>query len=285
VGQTPNHRPVCGTREVLVGCAVRKLFSGISRYLRKAVAAVDLQGKVALVTGGAVRVGKAIALALAQAGADVAFSYHSSAEEAQQTKQELEAFGHRVYAQKADAGNVSDCRALVERTVATLGRLDVLVNSASLWKRTKFADLTEADWDLVTDILLKGTVFTSHAAAPYLAAHGDGAIVNITDLSAYIPFPNHVAHSAGKAGVLNLTRSLAIELAPRVRVNAIAPGPVLPPPVYGTRQIQATADRTLLKRWGTAEDVAEAVVFLVRANFVTGTVIEVDGGEHLACRH
>lgn len=246
---------------------------------------MDLQGKVALVTGGAVRVGKAITLALAKAGADVAFSYHSSAEEAEQTKRELEAFGRRAFAQKADAGKVSECRALVEGTVEALGRLDVLVNSASLWKRTKFAELTEADWDLVTDILLKGTVFTSHAAAPHLAAHDDGAIVNITDLSAYIPFPNHIAHSAGKAGVLNLTKSLAIELAPRVRVNAIAPGPVLPPPVYGEKQIQAGADHTLLKRWGTAEDVAEAVVFLARASYITGTVIDVDGGEHLACRH
>ncbi len=165
-----------------------------------------------------------------------------------------------------------------------LGRLDILVNSASLWKRTPFAELTEADWDAVTDILLKGAAFTSHAAAPHLAEHGDGAIVNIVDLSAFVPFPNFVAHSVGKAGLLNLTKSLAIELAPHVRVNAIAPGPVLPPPNYGEKQIQAAADRTLLGRWGSPEDVAEAVVFLVRANYITGTVIEVDGGEHLAWR-
>jgi pteridine reductase len=245
---------------------------------------VDLRGKVALVTGGAVRVGKAIALAFAQAGADVAFSYHTSAAEAEQTQREIEALGRRVYAQQADLGKVPECVALVAGTVASLGRLDVLLNSASLWKRTRFTDLNEADWNMVTGILLKGVVFTSHAAAPYLAAHGDGAIVNITDLSAYVPFPNFIAHSAGKAGVLNLTKSLALELAPSVRVNAIAPGPVLAPEGYSVKQVQAAADRTLLGRWGSAEDVAEAAVFLARASYITGTVIEVDGGEHLGWR-
>jgi NAD(P)-dependent dehydrogenase (short-subunit alcohol dehydrogenase family) len=245
---------------------------------------VELHGKVALVTGGAVRVGKAIALAFAYAGADVAFSYHSSGAEADQTKREIETLGRRAYAAQADSGNVADCRRLVAETVDALGRLDVLVNNASLWKRTRFAELTEADWDTVTNILLKGAAFTSHAAAPHLSAHGDGAIVNIIDLSAFIPFPNFIAHSAGKAGLLNITRSLAIELAPVVRVNAVAPGPVLPPPNYSEKQIRAAAERTLLGRWGRAEDVAEAVVFLARAPFVTGTVVEVDGGEHLAWR-
>jgi NAD(P)-dependent dehydrogenase (short-subunit alcohol dehydrogenase family) len=245
---------------------------------------LDLNGKAALVTGGAVRIGKAIALALARAGADVAFSYHSSAEEAVQTRQEIEALGRRALAIKANAGKVAECRSLVEATVETLGRLDVLVNSASLWKRTRFAELTEADWDTVTGILLKGAAFTSHAAAPHLAAHGDGAIVNIADLSAFVPFPNFIAHSVGKAGVVNLTKSLALELAPTVRVNAIAPGPVLPPPGYAEKQMQAAAARTLLQTWGSPKDVAEAVVFLVKANYITGVVLEVDGGEHLAWR-
>lgn len=245
---------------------------------------MNLQGKVALVTGGAVRVGKAIALALAQAGADIALSYHSSADEADATRREIEALGRRAFATQADSGKVADCRRLVAETVGALGRLDVLINNASLWKRTRFAELTEEDWDAVTNILLKGAAFTAHAAAPHLAANGDGAIVNIVDLSAFVPFPNFIAHSTGKAGLLNMTRSLAIELAPAVRVNAVAPGPVLPPPNYSKKQIQAAADRTLLGRWGTAEDVAQAALYLVQAPFVTGTVIEVDGGEHLAWR-
>lgn len=243
-----------------------------------------LSGKVALVTGGAVRVGKAIALALARAGADIAFSYNSSADAATETRQEIEALGRRAFARQTDAGNVAECHELVDATVAQFGRLDVLVNSASLWKRTKFAELKEEEWDLVTGILLKGAAFTSHAAAPHLAAHGDGAIVNIIDLSAFVPFPNLTAHSVGKAGLLNLTSGMAIELAPAVRVNAVAPGPVLPPPNYTEKQVQVAAGRTLLGRWGSAEDVAEAVVFLAQANFITGTVIEVDGGEHIAWR-
>ena len=245
---------------------------------------MDLHGKVALVTGGAVRVGKAIALSLAEAGADVAFSYHSSGDEVDETRREIEALGRRAFATQVDLGKVADCRRLVAETLPALGRLDVLVNNASLWKRTRFAELTEEDWDTVTNILLKGAAFTSHAAAPHLSASGDGAIVNIVDLSAFVPFPNFIAHSTGKAGLLNMTRSLAIELAPAVRVNAVAPGPVLPPPNYSEKQIQAAAERTLLGRWGRAEDVAEAVVYLARARYVTGAVIEVDGGEHLAWR-
>ncbi len=245
---------------------------------------MELHGKVALVTGGAVRVGKAIALTLARAGADIAFSYHSSADAARETQQELELLGRHALAQQADAGSVAACRRLVDATVAHFGRLDVLVNSASLWKRTKFAELKEEEWDQVTDILLKGSAFTSHSAAPHLAAHGDGAIVNIVDLSAFVPFPNLTAHSVGKAGLLNLTYGMAMELAPAVRVNAVAPGPVLPPPGYTEKQMQAAAARTLLGRWGSPQDVAEAVLFLVQASFITGTVIEVDGGEHIAWR-
>lgn len=245
---------------------------------------MDLHGKVALVTGGAVRVGKAIAIALARSGADIAYSYHSSGDAARETQQELESLGRRVLARQADAASVRECHELVEAVVSEFGRLDVLVNSASLWKRTKFAELKEEDWDQVLDIMLKGSTFTSHAAAPHLAAHGDGAIVNIVDLSAFVPFPNLTAHSVGKAGLLNLTYGMAMELAPAVRVNAVAPGLVLPPPNYTEKQIRDAAARNLLGRWGNAQDVASAVLFLVQADFITGTVIEVDGGEHIAWR-
>lgn len=242
---------------------------------------MDLHGKVALVTGGAVRVGKAIALALAQEGADIAFSYNSSAGPAEETAREIEALGRRTFYRQADVAYVDQCKALVGETIATLGRLDVLVNSASLWHKTPLAQLTEADWDYVTSIILKGSLFTAQAAADQLGASGEGLIVNIIDLSSYKPFPNFVAHSAAKAGLLNLTYSLALSLAPNVRVNAIAPGPVLPPPNYTEQQIAATAKRTLLGRWGTAEDVAEAVVYFAKASYVTGAVLHVDGGEHL----
>lgn len=245
---------------------------------------MDLNGKAALVTGGAVRVGKAIALALAQAGADVAINYHSSAAAAMTTVAEIEALGRRAAAIRADVAQGSQVKALVDEAVARLGRLDVLVNSASLWRKTPWAELDEAAWDQLVDIALKGPFLCAKAAAPHLTAHGDGAIINIVDLSAFVPFPNFMPHSAAKAGLVNLTYALAMELAPAVRVNAIAPGPVLPPPDYTDAQVQTVAKHTLLGRWGTAADVAQAVIFLAQASYITGVVLPVDGGEHLARR-
>ena len=245
---------------------------------------MDLNGKAALVTGGAVRVGKAIALALAAAGADVVINYHSSADAAIETVAEIEALGRRALAVMADVSQGSQVQTLVDAAVERLGRLDVLVNSASLWRRTPWAELDEAAWDQLVDIALKGPFLCARAAAPHLTAHGDGAIVNIVDLSAIIPFRNYLPHSAAKAGLVNLTYSLARELAPAVRVNAIAPGPVLPPPEYTEQQVQAAARRTLIGRWGTAEDVAQAAVFLTQAPYITGVMLPVDGGERLAGR-
>ena len=242
---------------------------------------MDLHGKVALVTGGAVRVGKAIALALADAGADIAFSYNSSMDAAVATAEAIEMRGRQALAFRADQSQAEQVAALVGATVAQWGRLDVLVNSASLWLRTPWAELDEAAWDHLLDINLKGPFLCARAAAPHVAAHGDGAIVNIVDLSAAVPFPNYMPHSTAKAGLWNLTQALAMELAPAVRVNAVAPGPVLPPPEYTQKQIAATARRTLLGRWGCAEDVAQAVVFLAQAPYITGVLLPVDGGEHL----
>jgi pteridine reductase len=246
---------------------------------------MDLRDKVALVTGGAIRIGRAIALALADAGADVVVNYNTSADAARMTATDIEARGRRALIYRADVSQGDQVQSLVDAAVARFGRLDVLVNSASLWRRTPWAELDEAAWDQLLDIDLKGPFLCAKAAAPHLAAHGDGAIVNIVDLSAWVPFPNYLPHSAAKAGLLNLTYALAMELAPAVRVNAIAPGPVLPPPDYTQKQLEATARRTPLGRWGTPEDVAQAVVFLAQAGYVTGAVLPVDGGERLGGRH
>jgi NAD(P)-dependent dehydrogenase (short-subunit alcohol dehydrogenase family) len=245
---------------------------------------MDLLGKVALVTGGAIRVGKAIALELADAGANIAINYHSSGAAATETASEIEAKGRRVLPFRADLAQAEQVQALVVAVTAQFGRLDVLVNSASVWQRTPWAELDEADWDRSLEVDLKGAFLCAKAAAPHLAAHGDGAIVNIVDLSAFVPFPNMLAHSVAKAGLLNMTYALAMELAPEVRVNAVAPGPVLPPPDYDAKLIAATARRTLLGRWGAPKDVAQAVVFLVQASFITGVVLPVDGGERLRGR-
>jgi NAD(P)-dependent dehydrogenase (short-subunit alcohol dehydrogenase family) len=245
---------------------------------------MELQGKAALVTGGAIRVGKAIALALADAGANILLNYHSSASEAMETAAEIESMGRQVLALRADVSQTAQVQALISAGIARFGRLDVLVNSASVWRRTPWADLDEGAWDQAFATDLRGAFLCARAAAPHLAAHADGAIVNIVDLSALVPFPNMMAHSAAKAGLLNMTYALAMELAPSVRVNAIAPGPVLPPPGYDAKLLEVTAQRTLLGRWGTPDDVAQAVVFLVRAPYITGVLLPVDGGERLRSR-
>jgi NAD(P)-dependent dehydrogenase (short-subunit alcohol dehydrogenase family) len=245
---------------------------------------MDLNGKVALVTGGAVRVGRAIALAFAQAGADLVINYNSSDVEARKTEAHMVALGRQALAVKADVSQADQVQRLIDAAVAKFGRLDVLVNSASLWKDTPWPEATEADWDLLQGVAAKGAFLCAKAAAPYLSAHGDGAIVNIVDLSALVPFPGFVAHSAAKAGLLNLTYALAMEMAPAVRVNAVAPGAVLPPPGYTQEQIALAKKSTLLQRWGTAEDVARTVVFLAESPYITGALIPVDGGEMLAWR-
>jgi len=245
---------------------------------------MELRGKVALVTGGAIRVGRAIALGLADAGADIVLSYHSSNAAAMETAAVIETRGQEALPVQADVSQVQQVQALIASAIVRFGRLDLLVNSASVWRRTPWAELDEAAWDQLLDTDLKGAFLCARAAAPHLAAHADGAIVNIVDLSAFVPFPNMLPHSVAKAGLLNMTYALAMELAPAVRVNAVAPGPVLPPPDFDAQQIAATARRTLLGRWGRPEDVAEAVVFLARASYITGVVLPVDGGERLRGR-
>jgi NAD(P)-dependent dehydrogenase (short-subunit alcohol dehydrogenase family) len=245
---------------------------------------MELRGKVALVTGGAIRVGRAIALGLADAGADIVLSYHSSNAAAMETAAVIETRGQEALPVQADVSQVQQVQALISSAIVRFGRLDLLVNSASVWRRTPWAELDEAAWDQLLDTDLKGAFLCARAAAPHLAAHADGAIVNIVDLSAFVPFPNMLPHSVAKAGLLNMTYALAMELAPAVRVNAVAPGPVLPPPDFDAQQIAATSRRTLLGRWGRPEDVAEAVVFLARASYITGVVLPVDGGERLRGR-
>jgi NAD(P)-dependent dehydrogenase (short-subunit alcohol dehydrogenase family) len=245
---------------------------------------MELRGKVALVTGGAIRVGRAIALGLADAGADIVLNYRSSAAAAMETAAAIEAKGQQALAVQADVSQAGQVQSLVASAIGRFGRLDLLVNSASMWRRTPWAELDEAAWDQLLDTDLKGAFLCAKAAAPHLAAHAEGAIVNIVDLSALVPFPNMLPHSVAKAGLLNLTYALAIELAPAVRVNAVAPGPVLPPLDYDAQQMAATARRTLLGHWGKPEDVAQAVVFLAQASYITGVVLPVDGGERLRGR-
>jgi 3-oxoacyl-[acyl-carrier protein] reductase/pteridine reductase len=237
------------------------------------------QGKTALITGGAHRVGKAITLALARAGANVVINYHSSAGAAEDTAAEAGALGVGTLIAQADVSQRQQVEAMVTDAKNRFGPIDILVNSASRFEKTPFPTQDASAWHRVVDILIHGSFYCANAVAPLMLEGGEGAIINIVDLSAWKPWPNFAAHGVGKAGLMALTRQLALELAPTVRVNAVAPGRVLPPPGYSEAQIERTARRTLLNRWGVADDVAQAVMYLIQADFVTGEVIVVDGGE------
>jgi NAD(P)-dependent dehydrogenase (short-subunit alcohol dehydrogenase family) len=239
---------------------------------------MEPHGRTALVTGGAHRVGRAFSLALAEAGADVVVNYHSSADEAERTVADIEALGRRAVAIRADVSDTGDVARLVAGCEQHFGGLDILVNSASLFERQRFADITEADWERVLGVNLKGPFFLSQAAAPLLRRGDGGVIVNIVDLSALQPWPSFAHHAVSKAGLLHLTRVLARALAPEIRVNAIAPGTVLPP---GGTAGEEGSERRVLEREGRPDDVVAALLYLVRSDFVTGEHLVVDGGRML----
>ena len=239
-----------------------------------------LSGKTALITGAARRVGAAIARALHGAGASVVLHYRSSAEDAAELAQEL----NRARAGSAslvsgDLLELDTLPALARSAAEAFGGLDVLVNNASTFYPTPVGDITEIDWDDLIGTNLKAPLFLSQAVAPALHTNR-GLIVNLADIHGMRPLRRHPVYSIAKAGLIMLTRSLARELGPHVRVNAIAPGPVLWPEDGLDTALQAEIiDRTALKRPGSAEDVARAVLFFAtEAPYITGQVLAIDGG-------
>ena len=244
-----------------------------------------MQGKVVLITGGAKRVGAAICRHLHSAGANLMLHYRVSAGEARLLQAEL---NHQrkdsVALIQADLLDVAKLPAMVEQTVQSFGRLDALVNNASSFFQTPVGEITAAAWEDLIGTNLRAPLFLSQAAAPALKK-SQGAIVNITDIHAEPPLKNYVVYSVAKAGLVGLTRSLARELAPEVRVNAVAPGPILWPDdeTFDELSRQRIISHTPLKREGTPEDIAKAVHFLLaEATYVTGETINVDGGRHVA---
>jgi NAD(P)-dependent dehydrogenase (short-subunit alcohol dehydrogenase family) len=237
-----------------------------------------LSGQVALVTGGAHRVGKAIALALARAGADLTIHYHRSAAAARDTANEISALGRRALVVGADLGDVAAITHLFGAVEREFGGLDVLVNSASVFEATDFLSMTPQQWDLTLDVNLRGPAFCSQAAARLMLPRGGGNIVNIADVIGLQPWPRFPHHSVAKSGLIMLTQVLAATLAPTIRVNAVAPGPVLKPPGMPDERWREIGAASLLGRPGQATDVAEAVLFLVRSAYITGEVLVVDGG-------
>lgn len=241
----------------------------------------SLTGKVVLLTGAARRVGAAMARRLHGAGADLMLHYRSSERDAQALQRELNAVRANsvalIQADLKDAGGLGE---MVKNTVARFRRIDALVNNASTFYPTPIGEITPAQWDDLIGSNLKAPLFLCQAAAPHLRKTG-GSIVNIADIHAERPLKNYVVYSIAKAGLLGLTRSLARELGPEVRVNAIAPGAILWPEndAFDAVSRQRIISNTLLRRMGEPEDIAKAVYYLVaEAPYVTGQVLAVDGG-------
>ena len=245
---------------------------------------MDLTSKVALITGGK-RIGAVVARELAARGVDVALSYARSKVEAEQAAESVRAAKRRAVIFAADLSQPAAAAALVQSVVDTFGRLDILINMASVYVQKPFAGLTVADWNAAIDVDLRAAFLCSHAAAPHMRAQGGGRIINFSDWVAKSGRPRYsgyLPYYVAKAGVIALTEALALELAAdNILVNAIAPGPIVAPPGTTAAEIKAVEDATPLGRWGGELEIAKGVLALLDSDFITGETIRIDGGRHL----
>lgn len=245
---------------------------------------MNLKGTTALVTGGAVRVGKAITLGLARAGANVVINYSRDSAQAIQTAREAESHGVSAMIVRANIADWEQVKSMFDAIHESGRTIDVLVNNASLWKQTPFPTDSIEDWHTVTGILINGAFYVSNLAARDMLEKKAGAIVNIVDISITEAWPKFAAHVVGKSALMAMTRQFALDLAPYVRVNAVCPGPVLPPPDYSPEKVAKTAAKTLLGRWGTPEDISRAVNFMIESDFINAESVTVDGGQRYGHR-
>ena len=241
---------------------------------------METDGRVALVTGAGTRVGRVIALALGRVGMRVAVHYAGSQRGARETADEIIASGSDARTLPGDLTDPATGPRLVEHTTKVFGRLDVLVNSAAIMLRTPVGEVLVEDWDAMFALNLRAPFFLCQSAARVMAERG-GCIVNIADLAAFEAWRGYIPHAITKAGLVQMTRGLAHALAPKIRVNAIAPGAVMLPDGTSPGEAEKLISTTPLGRIGTADDVAQAVLYLISADFVTGETIIVDGGRHV----
>jgi pteridine reductase len=241
---------------------------------------VELNGRVALVTGAGRRIGRAIALGLAGEGARVAVHYHATSDGAEAVANEINTAGGKAVLFQADLSEPDAPARLIDEVVRSFGEIDVLVNSAGIMERTPVGTVTPANWDAIFAINLRAPFFAAQAAAARMGTRG-GAIVNIADLAGLEAWSAYVPHGISKAGVIQMTRGLAHALAPHVRVNAVAPGAVLLPEHWDAAAADHLVATTPLQRLGAPADVVCAVLYLLRADYVTGETLVVDGGRHV----
>jgi pteridine reductase len=245
--------------------------------------AVDTRGDVALITGAAKRIGRAIALELAGHGCDIAVHYQASAADAEQTAAMVRDRGRRAAVLQADLLDPAAAAELPRRTAEALGGLDILVNNASTFEPMNLRSFSPAEWNKTLAVNLTAPMILAHAAYPHLMAKRRGRIVNLVDICVERPWPDYLAYCVSKAGLSTLTQALAKAMAPDVRVNAVAPGAALFPDNYDPEKIKALIRHVPAMRPGTPEDIAVAVRFLVSGcDYVTGAILAVDGGRSIA---
>jgi NAD(P)-dependent dehydrogenase (short-subunit alcohol dehydrogenase family) len=245
---------------------------------------MELAGRVALITGGR-RIGAVVALEVARGGADIALVYRRSRAEAEETADSLRALGRRVFLVQADLSRPESCDRVVDDTVNALGRLDVLVNMASVYIHKPIDDLTVEDWDTQLAVDVRAAWLCARAAVPHMRRLRGGRIINFGDWVARSGRPRYTGYLpyyVAKASVIALTEALALELAPdQILVNAIAPGPIVAPVDTSDDEFAKVERATPLGRWGGEIEIAKAVLALIDSDFITGETIRVDGGRHL----
>ena len=243
--------------------------------------AVNLNGRTAIVTGGGIRVGRSIALGLAGAGADVFVHYNRSATPAEETAEAVRSLGVRAATGSVDLSDPSTAGEVVDLAEQALGTPSILVNSASGFPTDTIGDVTLDGWRRTLDLTLASPVFATQAFAKALPEDLDGAVVNITDVRTQSPYREHFSYIVAKGGIDTFTRTAALQLGPRIRVNAVALGVILPPPNEDDAYASRLAAGLPLERVGGTEPVVAAVLSLLENGFVTGEIMRVDGGGHL----
>ncbi len=244
---------------------------------------MEQDGRVALVTGAAKRIGRAIAVELAKSGCDIAVHCHTSREEADETAEMIRRLDRRAAVLTADLADPQATTALVGQTINALGGLNVLINNASAYERMSLSDFSLPAWNATLALNLTAPMILAHAAYPHLCADHNGQIVNLLDIAAERPWPDHLAYCVSKAGLSTLTSALAKAMAPDVRVNGVAPGAALFPEDEDKATIKAITRRIPALRLGTVEEIAATVRFMVcGATYLTGAILNVDGGRSIA---